>query len=338
MTYGSLFSGLGGIDLAFDRRGMECRWQVECDADALRVLEHHWPNVKRGNDVRTWALTEKVDIIVGGFPCQDLSLAGDRGGLSGERSGLFYEIVRIVSDIQPRLVVWENVPGLLSSDEGRDMLRVLRAFADIGYFGGWQVLDARFFGVPQRRRRVFGVFAYGHLGAERASQILAFKESSSRHSPPSRQEQQEIASTLRGRSSRPSVNPPGRGGECDQNLVVGTLTAHSKRHGHNMKSGQAASQNQFVVFGNNRSEEQDLGGITVKNRCDFSTQTFVAGKTFVRIFTPTECLRLQGLPDDWLDLDPTLSDSAKYRLIGNSVAVPVLEWIGRRIMDSRPAS
>lgn len=174
-TVGSLFSGAGGFDLGFDRAGFAVAWQVEIDPTARRVLARHWPNVVRFRDVvgmsriprrlGGWhARWGSPDVIVGGFPCQDLSVAGNRAGLGGGRSGLFWQMMRIVNGLRPRFLVWENVPGLLSSDGGRDFRRVLSALADRGYFGCVRVLDARHFGVPQRRRRVFGVFATVRVG------------------------------------------------------------------------------------------------------------------------------------------------------------------------------
>lgn len=164
-TYGSLFSGVGGFDLGFDRAGWDCAWQVEWDARCRSVLARHWPDVERFGDVRSVsgdALTP-VDCITYGFPCQDLSVAGNRAGLDGERSGLFFEATRIIREMReatdgrhPTWAVAENVPGLLSADGGAAMGRCLDELADCGAVGiEWATLDAQHFGVPQRRRRVF---------------------------------------------------------------------------------------------------------------------------------------------------------------------------------------
>ena len=104
LTFGSLFAGIGGFDLGFERAGMVCKWQVEIDDYANRVLRKHWPDVRRWPDVRTWPQqdTEPVDVICGGFPCQDISYAGRGAGLEGERSGLFFESVRVVRELRPR--------------------------------------------------------------------------------------------------------------------------------------------------------------------------------------------------------------------------------------------
>lgn len=163
MRFVSLFAGVGGFDLGFERAGMQCVGQVEIDKHARGVLERHWPDVPRHDDVMTarkWAtdagLVGGVDLVCGGFPCQDVSVAGKRAGLAGQRTGLFWDALAFATHVQARWIVLENVPGLLSSNEGRDFGVVLTALADAGYrHAEWRVLDSQFFGVPQRRRRVF---------------------------------------------------------------------------------------------------------------------------------------------------------------------------------------
>ena len=175
LRYLSLFSGVGGFDLGFDRAGMTCAGQVEYDEKARAVLAKHWPDVKRINDVREAQGDEfgTVDLICGGFPCQDVSVAGRRAGLAGERSGLWYEFHRLIDRVRPRWVVIENVPGLLSSHSGRDFAVIIRGLVKCGYGVAWRVLDAQYFGVPQRRRRVFIV---GSLGDGRAAEVLFERE------------------------------------------------------------------------------------------------------------------------------------------------------------------
>jgi DNA (cytosine-5)-methyltransferase 1 len=428
VTFGSLFAGIGGVDLGFYRAGLRCAWQVEIGPDARRVLRHHWPDATLHEDVRTVdkRCLPRVDIICGGFPCQDLSVAGKRAGLGGERSGLFYEMTRVVRELQPSLLVWENVPGLLSSGAGRCFLAVLTELDRIGYSGGWRTLDAQHFGVPQRRRRVFGVFLEGRAGAGRAAEILALSEGGRRDSQAGGEAGADVAfclaASVRGtgdghgqgwnsnyiasRQSGPGVNPPGRGGEDDQNLVyqchgsnvgpMGTVRAGNggltggvpfivnaaescatERHARpsdvarclDQTGGFAANQGgTVVVFAQNqRDEVRDLNGLAGALAAEpgMKQQTFigfshtqgidrqpsesakptlradgggqaVATPMMVRRLTPVECCRLQGFPDSWLDLDPPLADSAKYRLLGNAVCVNVAEWIGRRIMEARP--
>jgi len=153
LTFGSLFAGIGGFDLGFERAGMVCKWQVEIDDYANRVLRKHWPDVRRWSDVRTWPQpdTERVDIICGGFPCQDISYAGRGAGLEGERSGLFFEAVRVVRELRPKAVVLENVAALLT----RGLDTVLGTLAEIGYDAEWHCIPAAAVGAPHIRDRVF---------------------------------------------------------------------------------------------------------------------------------------------------------------------------------------
>ena len=155
ITFGSLFAGIGGFDLGFERAGMECRWQVEIDDYANRVLAKHWPNVHRERDILHCGghNLEPVDVICGGFPCQDISYAGRGAGLDGERSGLFFEAIRVVRELQPRCVVLENVAALLT----RGLDRVLGTLAEIGYNAEWHCVPAAAVGAPHIRDRVFVV-------------------------------------------------------------------------------------------------------------------------------------------------------------------------------------
>jgi len=184
VRFGSLFSGIGGFDLGFERAGMECVWQVEIDKDCQRVLNKHFPDSERFEDVSTVREFPAVDVICGGFPCQDLSVAGKRKGLAGERSGLWFEFLRIAQSNLPRFLVIENVPGLLSSDEGRDFAVILRGLVECGYCLAWRIIDAQYDGVAQRRRRVFIV---GSLGNGSCAEIL-FESESVSWNPPTRRE------------------------------------------------------------------------------------------------------------------------------------------------------
>ena len=157
-TFGSLFAGVGGLDLGLERAGMRCGWQVEIDDYCTWVLEKHWPNVQRYGDVRECGSHNlaPVDLICGGFPCQDVSHAGERKGLKeGTRTGLWYEFARIIRELRPRWVLAENVPGLLSVDSGRGMGTVLRDLAACGYDAEWDCIPAAAFGAPHLRYRVF---------------------------------------------------------------------------------------------------------------------------------------------------------------------------------------
>lgn len=170
MTFGSLFAGIGGFDLGFERAGLKCEWQVEIDPFCLKVLAKHWPAVRRHHDVRTFPNGDldqwNVDVICGGFPCQDLSKAGrfsgKRLGLQGERSGLWREYLRIIRVLRPRFVVVENTTALLAGP----LATVLGDLAEIGFDAEWHCLPAAAVGAPHIRDRCF-VLAYAEGGRVR---------------------------------------------------------------------------------------------------------------------------------------------------------------------------
>lgn len=159
LTFGSLFSGIGGLDLGLERASMKCQWQVEIDEYAQKVLKKHWPDVARFRDIRDCGMHNltSVDLICGGFPCQDISSAGRRIGITGERSGLWKEFHRIICELRPRYVLVENVAALLV----RGIDTVLGDLAACGYDAEWQVLSAAQFGAPHLRKRIF-IVAYSH--------------------------------------------------------------------------------------------------------------------------------------------------------------------------------
>lgn len=218
MRFGSLFTGIGGFDLGFERAGMTCAWQCEIDKHASGVLKRHWPNTRRYTDVREIGRKnlEPVDLICGGFPCQDLSVSGKRAGLAGNRSGLWWEFHRILGELLPQWVVIENVPGLLSSRQGRDLGLLLGALAQLGYGWAYRVLDAQYFGLAQRRRRVFIV---GCLGAnwERAAKVLFESESVSGHPAPRRETGKGVTGTLTARAGK---NGAGANDEVDAGRAI----------------------------------------------------------------------------------------------------------------------
>jgi DNA (cytosine-5)-methyltransferase 1 len=229
MTFLSLFAGIGGFDLALARVGMRCVGQVEIDPVCRLILARHFPEVARHDDVRTtiawWYAQPRppVDLICAGWPCQDVSQAGRRAGLAGARTGLFFELARVIGALSPRWLLLENVPGLLNSNKGQDFHAILATLDELGYGVSWRVLDARYFGVAQRRRRVLLV---GHHRGVCPFEIL-FEPQSGQGNPPT------------GRTSRPGATatppagagatrrprPTGRRGEDDHHPIAATLTA-----------------------------------------------------------------------------------------------------------------
>jgi DNA (cytosine-5)-methyltransferase 1 len=153
MTVGSLFAGIGGFDLGLERAGMEIRWQVEIDPFCQAVLAKHWPHVKRYDDVRTVGAynLERVDVLCGGFPCQDISNAGKGEGIDGKRSGLWAEYARLIRELRPRYAIVENVAALL----GRGLGRVLGDLAACGYDAEWDCLPASAVGAAHQRDRLW---------------------------------------------------------------------------------------------------------------------------------------------------------------------------------------
>ena len=168
MKVGSLFAGIGGFDLGLERAGFEIAWQVEIDPYCQRVLAKHWPNVQRYGDIRAidWATVPRVDLLCGGFPCQDLSFAGKRAGIDGERSGLWSEYVRAIRALRPQYIIVENVPGLLTNAY---MGRVLGDLAASGYDAEWDCLPASAFGAKHERDRVWIVAHAASNGLEALS-------------------------------------------------------------------------------------------------------------------------------------------------------------------------
>ena len=229
ITFGSLFAGAGGFDLGFERAGMRALWNVEIDKNCRKLLAARFPHAAQFDDVRTVGKHNlaPVDVICGGFPCQDLSVAGKRAGLVGERSGLFYELTRITHELQPAFLIFENVSGLLSSNSGHDFLAVLTELDRIGYHGAWTSLDAQYWHVAQRRVRVFGCFARNDIGAARCAEILDLSESLCGNFEACREKRQAVAPTI-------SARTKGGGGlgtdfDCDGGLIPSVSPALKAR-------------------------------------------------------------------------------------------------------------
>lgn len=266
----SLFSGVGGFDLGLEAAGWRCVAQVEWDRACQRVLRRHWPDVPKWGDVQevNGADLPEAEAIVFGSPCQDLSVAGKRAGLAGERSGLFHEALRIIHEVRDaesapvlRWIVWENVPGALSSNRGRDFGAVLDAMGELRPLDvSWRVLDAQYFGVAQRRRRVFVVV---DLGGFAAGAIHAEPESVRRDPPSSDPTREDIAGTLGGGTS-------GGGPKVDTDrmtfvpVTVGTLTPGAHPGSYN---GQDAYNDLLIPAAipiqDGRAMEKQQGGLGI---------------------------------------------------------------------------
>lgn len=295
----SFFSGIGGFDLGFQDAGIEITFQCEVEPFCSAILEHHWSNVPRWGDITTLdhATVPFSDIWVGGFPCQDLSLArmGKRDGLRGSKSRLFHEFARLVGEGKPRVLVIENVAGLLSSHEGRDFGVLLQTLAELGYAVGWRTLNSKYFGVPQSRQRVYIV---GCRGDWRGPAAILFER-----------ERGERDTSTRGQDGKKPPSPfktvvgdPGGEGPVIQSIAY-CLYATSARH-----TGTDWSRN-YVCY---------------------------PAKGEVRRLTPRECEGVMAFPSNWtLPVNSSLKgddlDSARYHALGNAVTPPVARWLGERI-------
>ncbi len=311
MKYLSVCSGIEAASVAWEPLGWEPVGFAEIDPFACAVLKHRFPGVKNFGDFTQIGpeLQNYVDVLVGGTPCQDFSIAGLRAGLAGARGNLTIEFARLAARLRPEWIVWENVPGILSSDGGGAFGTFLGALAEIGYGFAYRVFDAQYFGVPQRRRRVFLV---GHLGDwRRAAKVLFEPESLRGDSPPSRQARQ-IAPTIPAR--RTAGGGLGTDFDCDGGLIAFTC----KDYG----ADAATIAPTLRAMEHDKSTSNGGGNLSA---------TTGAG---VRRLTPRECERLMGLPDDWT-LVPykgkLASDTSRYRAIGNSMAVPCMAYIGTRL-------
>lgn len=234
----SLFSGVGGFDMGLESAGMRTVYQCEIDKHCRSVLDRHWPHVPKWSDISTLTGDEilshapEIDVVAWGSPCQDLSVAGARAGLDGQKSSLFHEGIRVISEIRkatdgkyPRISIWENVYGALSSNKGADFRVILAEMAQAGsIFSEWRVLDAQFFGIPQRRRRVFVISVFDTAVAERCiDPILPITESVRRHTATRKSQGQA--------SARETTDGTRAHGEWDIELeTVGALQAHLSKH------------------------------------------------------------------------------------------------------------
>jgi DNA (cytosine-5)-methyltransferase 1 len=325
---------------------------------------------------REWDIDRgAVDLIVGGTPCQSFSVAGLRKGLEDPRGNLALAFIGMVDHYRPEWVIWENVPGVLSSSGGRDFGSFLGALASIGYGFAYRVLDAQYFGVPQRRRRVF-VVAHSSGDSRRAAEVLFEPESLRGDSPKSRKTGQDTAQCLTtGTGCRYDPNTetlipvaiaentigrqPMNGGNGDGYTVGGPMytlnatgvhgVAHPA-HAFKIRGGcegggkgylgtdekvftLSTTQDQWIAQAFNHQSGGDMRGIDLREypQLQAHQQTSVLHGMAVRRLTPTECERLQGFPDGYTDIMPETPDGPRYKALGNSMAVPVMRWIGSRI-------
>jgi DNA (cytosine-5)-methyltransferase 1 len=372
MRYLSVCSGIEAATVAWHPLGWEAAAFSEIEAFPRAVLSHHYPDTPLHGDFTTIGADEygPIDFLVGGTPCQSFSVAGLRGGLADERGNLALQFLKLADRTRARWVVWENVPGVLSSNGGRDFGSILGGLVELGYGFAYRVLDAQFFGVPQRRRRVFVV---GHLGDWRRAAAVLFERHSLSGHPAPRRKKGQSAPTIPSRSS--AGGGLGTDFDCDGGLVAfaqnqrdevrevpvaGALALQrsqtqavcftAKDHGADasdisptLRSGSHSGSHAnggvmpAVAFTQNQREEIRLmevsGALNAAPDVKRGSGTIMQASA-VRRLTPRECERLQGFPDDYTLIPyrgKPAADGPRYKALGNSMAVPVMRWIGERI-------
>ncbi|MEN9768238.1 MAG: hypothetical protein RLZZ32_2198 [Cyanobacteriota bacterium] len=382
MRYLSVCSGIEAATVAWHPLGWEAAAFSEIDAFPRAVLQHHYPDTPLHGDFTTITADQygPVDLLVGGTPCQSFSVAGLRLGLEDPRGNLALGFAQLAARLRPRWIVWENVPGVLSANGGRDFGAILGAMAELGYSFAYRVLDAQHFGVPQRRRRVFLV---GHSSGDwRRPGAVLFEPESVRGNPASGRWSGTAVAAL-------TANGVGTCGADDNQAQAGHLIDQpyrvantlTRRMHKGINSTLDEGQTPIVTHtlrgeGFDASEDgtgrgtplvpvrsigfnwQNGGGYGSANiglgiteegtgplqRCQTPA---VATGMAVRRLTPIECERLQGFPDDYTRIPwrkkaaDQCPDGNRYKALGNSMAVPVMAWIGSRIaavdaLDGQP--
>ena len=296
MRFGSVCSGIEAASVAWKPLNWKPAFYSEIDEFPRQVLSHHYPSVPLHGDFTTIEKNQygSIDVLIGGTPCQSFSIAGLRGGMDDDRGNLALQFIRLAARERPKWIVWENVPGVLSSNGGRDFGTFIGAMGNIGYGFAYRICDAQYWGVAQRRRRVFVV---GYLGDWRGAAAVLFERESLRGSiAPSREEGERVAPNAEISSGS---NPE----------LMATICA---------KDGDKWGCNQWVNEGK-------------------AILSFPENQMVVRRLTVTECERLQGFPDGYTKIPyrnrgaELCPDGPRYKALGNSMAVPVIKWIGERI-------
>ena len=312
MNYLSVCSGIEAATVAWHPLDWKAVAYSEIEKFPSEVLAHHYPNTPNVGDMtkfKEWNLGTNVDLLVGGTPCQSFSVAGLRKGLDDPRGNLMLTYLAIAKQYRPNWLVWENVPGVLSSNGGRDFGSFLGGLAECGYGFAYRVLDAQYFGVAQRRRRVFVV---GYLGDWRPAAAVLFERHSLSGNPAPRRE------------TRKKTTPT---------IGTGVNVSYDMKQHHNPQNAMA------VAFGFDAYNQTIQGEVNQPLRVSSAPgQVDAVGGIVqgmaVRRLTPVECERLQGFGDNYTDIKsknkPT-PDGPRYKALGNSMAVPVMRWIGERI-------
>lgn len=427
MRYGSLCSGIEAATVAWHPLGWHPMFFAEIEKFPSAVLAHHYPAVSNLGDItkfRDWP-DAAIDVLVGGTPCQSFSVAGLRKGLADPRGNLALTYLAIANRYRPEWLVWENVPGVLSSSDGRDFGAFLGGLAELGYGFAYRVLDAQYvrvdgFGraVPQRRRRVFVVG--NSRDWRRAGAVLFERESLSGNPAPRREAGERVAHTIAAslgrRGGQPNDHDPAGGliastgsvahclnaggmGRIDYEtetmiahslraegfdasedgtgrgtpivpVIAKTLTRGAESAGKGGYAGRRQEDDDNLVAFQGRGSNLEIGGevagtlgsnidrasggapclafdlrgrehgaqfegphhtANIRAASGGSSRSYVAEQWAVRRLTPVECERLQGFPDGYTNIKSPTPDGPRYKALGNSMAVNVMRWLGRRI-------
>jgi len=337
-TYGSVCSGVEAATVAWDPLGWSPAWLCEFDAFPSAVLKHHFPNVPNLDDMtkieeRPEYNDRTINLLVGGTPCQSFSIAGLRKGLDDERGNLAFKYCQILKEKRPRWFVWENVPGVLSNNGGQDFAAILSGFRECGYGFAYRIFNAKHFGVPQGRRRLFVV---GHIADWRPAAAVLFERDSLRGNIKTGDQTRQGFTPAPTDCARKRYKPivldraaynQGENAQFDP-MIEETETAPALV----ARGPCAVLTYRMQAFG---EYVEDETASTIKNRDHKDSTDLIVEWDKVRRLTPIECERLQGFPDEWTNIPwkgkLTSPDSLRYKAMGNSMAVPVMRWIGERI-------
>ena len=354
MKYIELFAGIGGFGLALNRLGHECVYANEWDKYAAQIYNRRFSDdryfgeektegelsTKRTSvesesgessinsrkptpvlcdtrDIRTVPTSEipNHDLLVAGFPCQAFSIAGKRRGFNDTRGTLFFEIARILKDKQPKFFILENVKGLLSHDNGNTFKTIISTLTELGYDLQWQVLNSKNFGVPQNRERVFIV---GHLRGQPRPEVFPIGTSNTENEP-----ERVLAHTLNSSDWRgANRNQKQTTIRTDEQNTQGNDLAHTLQTGDKHRGSYIRYPLKFLER-NQKNIDGDYS-FTV----DSANTGGVSDGMRIRRLTPTECERLQGFPDGFTE---GVSDTQRYKCLGNAVTVNVVYEVARRL-------
>jgi len=328
LKYFSMFSGIGGFELGIGERG-ECIGYSEIDKYAIKVYERHFKHENKGNAT---TINERelpdFDLLVGGFPCQAFSIAGKRQGFNETRGTLFFDIARILKYKRPRHFVLENVKGLLSHDGGKTFQTILKVLTDLGYSVEWQVLNAKDFGVPQNRERIFIV---GHLGGFGGRKVFPITGNDRQVRLPD----DAIAWSKSHRTGKSSADYKRKNyGKTELRIVRGLAnTVNTGDGGSNQSTATFVYDDynsKFRTDGNIGSLTTNIGSKALRN----GTKLFEGAR--IRRLTPLECERLMAYPDNWTKYgvgDEPISDTQRYKMCGNGIVSNVVEAVMEKLYE-----